>query len=62
MEFLVPRRSSCVSCGGGGAVERRVLGGAGCSAQQSKARRAELGFCGGGGGEDGFQGGRRGHL
>ena len=44
MEFLVPRRSSCVSCGGGGAVERRVLGGAGCSAQQSKARRAELGF------------------
>ena len=52
-EFLVPRRSSCVSCGGGGAVERRVLGGAGCSAQQSKARRAELGFCGGCGGEDG---------
>jgi len=34
-------------------VERRVLGGAGCSAQQSKARRAELGFCGGCGGEDG---------
>ena len=34
-------------------MERRVLGGAGCSAQQSKARRAELGFCGGCGGEDG---------
>ena len=62
VEFLVPRRSSCASCGGGGAVERRVLGGAGCSAQQSKARRAELGFCGGCGGEDGVQGGRRGHL
>ena len=34
-------------------MEQRVLGGAGCSAQQSKARRAELGFCGGCGGEDG---------
>ena len=44
MEFLVPWRSSCVSCGGGGAVERRVHGGAGCSARRSKVRQAELGF------------------
>ena len=44
MEFLVPRRSSCVSCGGGGVVRRRVHGGAGCSARQSRTRRAELGF------------------
>ena len=31
-----------------------------CSARRSKARRAELGFCGGCGGDDGVQGGRRG--
>ena len=28
VEFLVPRRSSCASCGGGGAVERQGCGGA----------------------------------
>ena len=60
MEFLVPWRSSCVSCGGGGAVDRRVHGGTGCSARRSKARRAELGFCGSCGGEGGAQGGHGG--
>ena len=60
MEFLVPRRSSCASCGGGGAVELWDHGGAGGAGARrggtvrAGGARASGGGCEGKGGSAGW--------